>query len=111
MTGMAQVGDTTSDDAGRSRLWRNRDFQLLMLGNTLNGIGSRMSGLAFPLLALWLTGSAPLAGLVGGAVIAGMVAAGIPAGIISKTAFSPCRKVSVSPLSSMTGAFAPTVYS
>ncbi|WP_158607567.1 MFS transporter [Flexivirga caeni] len=61
-------------------LWRNRDFQLLMVGNTLNGIGSRMSGLAFPLLALWMTGNAALAGLVGGAVVAGIVVAGVPAG-------------------------------
>lgn len=80
MADMARVGGATSESPKRPRLWRNRDFQLLMLGNTLNGIGSRMSGLAFPLLALWLTGSAPLAGLVGGAVIAGMVVAGIPAG-------------------------------
>lgn len=64
----------------RPALWRNRDFELLMVGNTLNGIGSRVSGLAFPLLALWLTGNAALAGLVGGAVVAGLVVAGVPAG-------------------------------
>lgn len=68
------------NDAKRPALWRNRDFQLLMVGNTLNGIGSRMSGLAFPLLALWMTGNAALAGLVGGAVVAGLVLAGVPAG-------------------------------
>lgn len=72
--------ETDVEDAKRPALWRNRDFQLLMVGNTLNGIGSRMSGLAFPLLALWMTGNAALAGLVGGGVVAGMVVAGIPAG-------------------------------
>lgn len=69
-----------SADSQRPALWRNRDFQLLMVGNTLNGIGSRMSGLAFPLLALWMTNNAALAGLVGGSVVAGLVVAGVPAG-------------------------------
>ncbi|MFC6707939.1 MFS transporter [Flexivirga alba] len=76
---MTQVGDEALDTK-RPALWRNRDFELLMVGNTLNGIGSRMSGLAFPLLALWMTDNAAIAGLVGGAVVAGMVIAGIPAG-------------------------------
>ncbi|MBB2892504.1 MFS transporter [Flexivirga oryzae] len=81
---MTSPGDAMCDelptDAKRPALWRNRDFQLLVVGNTLNGIGSRMSGLAFPLLALWMTHSAALAGLVGGAVVAGLVVAGLPAG-------------------------------
>lgn len=76
----AMADDSEAAVPGRRPLWRNRDFELLMVGNTLNGIGSRMSGLAFPLLALWMTGNAALAGLVGGAVVAGMVLAGVPAG-------------------------------
>lgn len=76
---MTQAGDESAGK-GRPPLWRNRDFQLLMVGNTLNGIGTRMSGLAFPLLALWMTDNAALAGLVGGAVLGGLVLAGVPAG-------------------------------
>ncbi|TWE12079.1 MFS transporter [Rudaeicoccus suwonensis] len=72
---------TTAPDSA-APLRRNRDFQLLMVGNTLNGIGSRMSGLAFPLLTLWLTHSPVLVGVVGASVVGGMVLMGIPAGAL-----------------------------
>ncbi|HLI07921.1 MAG TPA: MFS transporter [Ktedonobacteraceae bacterium] len=47
-------------------LWRNRDYLLLWGGQTLSNIGSGISGIAYPLLVLAITGSPAQAGLVGG---------------------------------------------
>lgn len=46
-------------------LWRNRDFNLLWGGQVVSTLGSEVSGLAFPLLVLALTGSPAQAGIVG----------------------------------------------
>ncbi len=63
-------------------LWRNRSFNLLWGSQFLSELGSGMSGLAFPLLVLALTGSAITAGIVGtGGSIARLVIR-LPAGVI-----------------------------
>jgi MFS family permease len=46
-------------------LRRNRDFILLRSGQVVSTLGSEVSGLAFPLLVLSLTGSPAQAGIVG----------------------------------------------
>ena len=46
-------------------LRRNRDFMLLWTGQVVSTVGSRASGVAFPLLVLTQTGSPSKAGLVG----------------------------------------------
>jgi MFS family permease len=46
-------------------LRRNRDFTLLWSGQVVSTLGSEISGLAFPLLVLSLTGSPAQAGIVG----------------------------------------------
>ncbi len=46
-------------------LWRNRDYLLLWSGQTISSVGSNVSAFAYPLLALFLTGSPALAGLIG----------------------------------------------
>jgi predicted MFS family arabinose efflux permease len=46
-------------------LWRNRDFVLLWSGQVASTLGSRVSSLAFPLLALAMTHSPAKAGLIG----------------------------------------------
>lgn len=46
-------------------LWRNRDFMLLWSGQVVSTLGTRISGLAYPLLVLAVTGSPAQAGLVG----------------------------------------------
>jgi MFS family permease len=46
-------------------LWRNRDFILLWTGQAVSTIGTRVSGLAFPLLVLAETHSPAKAGIVG----------------------------------------------
>jgi MFS family permease len=45
-------------------LWRNRDYLLLWGGQTLSNI-SGISGIAYPLLVLAITGSPAQAGLIG----------------------------------------------
>lgn len=44
--------------------WRNRDYLLLLSGQSVSALGSYISGLAYPLLALALTHSPAQAGLV-----------------------------------------------
>lgn len=62
-------------------LRRNRSFMLLQAGQLLSTFGSGMSSIAYPLLALALTGSAAKAGYVGAAEFAPLVLLNLPAGI------------------------------
>ena len=48
-------------------LRRNRDFNLLWVGQVLSDVGGNASAIAFPLLALATTGSPVRAGIVGAA--------------------------------------------
>jgi MFS family permease len=48
-----------------SPLWRNRDFLLLLSGQTISGMGNLISHVAMPLLVLAITGSPAQAGIVG----------------------------------------------
>ena len=45
-------------------LWRNRDYLLLWSGQAISSVGTNVSGFAFPLLILFLTGSPAQAGLI-----------------------------------------------
>ncbi len=47
-------------------LWHNRDYLLLWSGQIFSSVGTQVSGLAYPLLVLFLTGSPVQAGIVGG---------------------------------------------
>ncbi len=48
-------------------LWLNRDYLLLWGGQLVSSLGSNISGFAFPLLVLFLTGSPAQAGFLGAA--------------------------------------------
>ena len=63
-------------------LQRNRDFQLLWVGQTLSALGSRVSGLAFPLLVLVTTGSPAKAGIVVFAGTLPLLVLTLPAGVV-----------------------------
>jgi len=62
-------------------LRRNRDFLLLQAGQLLSTFGSGMSAIAYPLLALALTGSAAKAGYVGAVEFAPVVLLSAAAGV------------------------------
>jgi hypothetical protein len=62
-------------------LRRNRDFLLLQTGQLLSTFGSSMSGIAYPLLALALTGSAAKTGYVGAVEFAPLVLLSAAAGV------------------------------
>ncbi|MEV0260336.1 MFS transporter [Streptomyces sp. NPDC050617] len=54
-----------ADRDPRPPLRRNRDYVLLWTGAGATLLGARVSGIAYPLLVLWQSGSATAAGLVG----------------------------------------------
>jgi Transmembrane secretion effector len=62
-------------------LRRNRDFVLLQAGGLLSTFGSSMSTIAYPLLALALTGSAAKTGYVGAVEFVPLVLLAAPAGV------------------------------
>jgi MFS family permease len=62
-------------------LRRNRDFVLLQGGQLLSTFGSALSGIAYPLLALVLTGSAAKTGFVGAVDFAPIVLLSATAGV------------------------------
>ena len=62
-------------------LRRNRDFLLLQAGQLLSTFGSGVSSIAYPLLALSLTGSAANAGYVGAVEFAPVVLLSAAAGV------------------------------
>jgi MFS family permease len=62
-------------------LRRNRDFLLYQAGQFLSLFGSGISGIAYPLLTLALTGSAAKTGYVGAVEFAPLVLLSVPAGV------------------------------
>jgi uncharacterized protein YbdZ (MbtH family)/MFS family permease len=63
-------------------LARNRNYRLLWTSQVLSDFGLNASTIAFPLLALAVTGSAAVSGLVLGASAAAQLVAGLPAGAL-----------------------------
>jgi predicted MFS family arabinose efflux permease len=63
-------------------LRRNRDFQLLWIGQAVSALGSRASTVAYPLLVLAVTGSPADAGIVGFAATIPYLALQLPAGVL-----------------------------
>jgi MFS family permease len=63
-------------------LRRNRDFLLLQAGQLLSTFGSAISSIAYPLLALALTGSAAKTGYVGAVVFVPLVVLSPLAGVV-----------------------------
>jgi MFS family permease len=63
-------------------LRRNRDFVLLWSATLSSTLGAQVASVAYPLLALHLTGSAVHAGLIGSAAMAAGIALRLPAGAL-----------------------------
>ncbi|HEY0754841.1 MAG TPA: MFS transporter [Ktedonobacteraceae bacterium] len=70
--------------AGRQprSLWRNRDYLLLVCGQVVSQLGSQFSLLAFPLLALFISGSPAHAGLIGSMRLLPYFMLSLPAGAL-----------------------------
>jgi MFS family permease len=62
-------------------LWRNRDFALLLSGQLLSTFGTQLTTIAYPLLALAVTGSPAKAGVVASVRIVPIAAFGLLAGV------------------------------
>src|SRR5258707_4021956 len=60
---MTMTGDTGEAQPSARSLWRNQDYLLLWCGQAISTIGGSVSGLAFPLLVLAVTGSPIYGGL------------------------------------------------
>ncbi len=63
-------------------LWQNREYLLLVSGQTVSQVGTQISQSAGPLLVLLLTGSAAWAGLVFGMVLVPNLLLSLPAGAL-----------------------------
>jgi MFS family permease len=61
-------------------LWRNRDYLLLLSGQTVSSFGTQASQLAFPLLVLILTHSPIQAGIISGLRLVPYIVLGLPVG-------------------------------
>src|SRR6266480_4067699 len=66
----------------KDSLWRNRDFILLMSGQTISTFGSSISGIAAPLLILALTRSPAQAGIAGALQALPFILFSLPAGAL-----------------------------
>ncbi len=66
----------------KDSLWRNRDFLLLMSGQTISTFGSSISGIAAPLLILALTHSPAQAGIAGALEALPFILFSLPAGAL-----------------------------
>src|SRR5919107_1697774 len=63
-------------------LWRNREFNLLWISQSLSDLGNAITTLAVPLLVLHLTHSPVKAGLVGTIGLVTMLLCRLPAGVL-----------------------------
>src|SRR5258708_636479 len=72
-----------SREKGPRALWRNRDYLLLISGQAVSLAGSQFSLIAFPLLALFISGSPAQAGLIGSMRLLPYFLLSLPAGALS----------------------------
>lgn len=80
---MSEAVDRNGEqEARRSPLSRNRDYLLVWTGGAVSLLGSELSVVAYPLLALTMTGSATQAGLIGTFALLGRVIFRLPAGAL-----------------------------
>lgn len=64
-------------------LWRNRDYLLWFIGDTIADFGSFIRSFAMPLIALAVTGSLSAAGVIGGITSVAMAATLLPGGLLA----------------------------
>jgi len=81
LAGMSTIDDGVPTGA-TPPLWRQRDFLLLWSGQTVSRLGSQVSNIALPLLALALTRSPPQAGFIAAAQSLPYLLLSLPAGAL-----------------------------
>lgn len=75
---------TTEIETSQPRpLWRNRDYLLLLSGQVVSLAGTQFSLIAFPLLALFVSGSPAQAGLIGSMRLLPYLLLSLPAGALT----------------------------
>jgi len=77
----AEIEKATAPKPSKS-LWRNLDYMLLWSGQAISSVGTNVSGFAFPLLILFLTGSPAQAGLVGASRTVPYIFLSLPVGAL-----------------------------
>jgi MFS family permease len=94
-TGGGGTGDAQPvAGTGARPLWRNRDYMAWWTGTTVSSLGSKLSGIAFPLLILYDTGSVAKAGVIAACTNVGqlvtMLIGGVLADRVSRKALLVC---------------------
>lgn len=79
---MAQLEHRPPADSPPS-LWQNRDYMVWWAGTGLSTLGSSVSSIAFPLYALYATGSAVQAGSISAANLIGSVTMTLVGGVLT----------------------------
>jgi predicted MFS family arabinose efflux permease len=92
-------------------LWRNRDYLLLWSGQTISGVGSSVSTIAYPLLVLMITRSPAQTGFISAARAFTYVIFVLPAGALvdrwnRKLVMVICDTIRLFSLASVAGAIA-----
>ena len=68
------------DPVGLPGLWQNREFKIVLLGQTVSAFGDAVSMTVLPLLVVALTGSGIAMGIVGVLQLLPDLLLGLPAG-------------------------------
>jgi MFS family permease len=76
------IASAKAQPARAPSLWRNRDYLILWSGQTISSFGSNISGFAFPLLVLFLTGSPAQAGFLAAARSVPYLVLSLPVGAL-----------------------------
>jgi amino acid adenylation domain-containing protein len=74
---------TSAVNQSSTSLWRNPNFRLFLISETLSSIGDSFSYVAIPLLVLRATGSIAQMGLVTGATGVASIGTGVVAGVVA----------------------------
>ena len=73
---------TAATTGGRMRLYASRDYRLWWFGAVISAIGSRVAGVALPIVVLMLTKSASQASIVAALGVVPFIVLGLPVGIL-----------------------------
>jgi MFS family permease len=100
----------TSFPPPAASIWRNRDYLGWWIGTTVSAVGSALSGIAFPLLMLYETGSVAKAGVIAACENVGRLAT-LPVGGVLADRFSRKAMLVCAPLgqAAAVGAVVPLV--